>query len=278
MSNDITVKEVCFDAILQDVDTMNKMCKELMKSKHYAAMGEPGLFAIVQKAKSLGVSPLEALNGGLYYVNGKVGMSTEMMASLIRERGHSISKDIKSDNSVCILHGKRKDTGDTWTVSFSMGDAQKAGLAKNMYDKYPAIMLYNRAMSCLARQLFPDVIKGAGYTMEELNEIKDSKAQFQSIPVKTEPVEIEKITSEQANELIAILDCCDPEYQANVLSFIKKAPHNCVTLYDLPVSLYDRLRTSSIKKKEEAEEEAVNRFIAANSNVKPLDIVEKVEG
>lgn len=236
MNNAITVKEeVCFDAILHDVDTMNKMCKELMKSKHYAAMGEPGLFAIVQKAKSLGISPLEALNGGLYYVNGKVGMSTEMMASLIREKGHSISKDPKSDNSVCILHGKRKDTGDTWMVSFSMQDAQKAGLAKNMYDKYPAIMLYNRAMSCLARQLFPDVIKGAGYTMEELREISDNKSS--AIPVKSEPIEIEKVSTEQAVELIEILKFCAPEYQENVFNFIRKAPHNCVTIHDLPLSL-----------------------------------------
>jgi hypothetical protein len=269
MTNAITVKdEVCFDTMLNDIETMQKMSKQLMQTKHYAAMGEPGIFAIVQKAKSLGINALEALNGGLYYVNGKVGMSTEMMASLIRQQGHSISKDPKSDNTICILHGRRKDTGDTWMVSFSMQDAQKAGLAKNMYDKYPAIMLYNRAMSTLARQLFPDVIKGAGYTLEELHEIKDSKS-APSMTVRVEPVEVEKITSEQAVELIEILDACEPDYQANVLSFIKKAPHNCVTLYDLPLSLYDRLRSSSIKKKEEAEAEAMMAVIIANSSPIP---------
>ena len=275
MTNAITVKEeVCFDTILQDVDVMNKMCKELMKSKHYAAMGEPGLFAIVQKAKSLGISPLEALNGGLYYVNGKVGMSTEMMASLIRERGHSISKDPKSDNSICVLHGRRKDTGDTWTVSFSMGDATKAGLAKNMYDKYPAIMLYNRAMSCLARQLFPDVIKGAGYTMDELQEIKDSKQVSYQSPA---PIEVEKITKEQADELIQILDYCSTEYQTNVLAFIKKAPYNAESIHDLPANLYERLKTSSLKKKEEMEANLVMAEILSNSHVKPLDTVEKTD-
>lgn len=251
--NQLMVKEeICFDTILKDVEVMQNMCASLMKTKHYSAMGEAGLFAIVQKAKSLGISPLEALNGGLYYVQGKVGMSTEMMASLIREKGHSISKDPKSDNSICILHGKRKDTGDTWTVSFSMGDATKAGLAKNMYDKYPAIMIYNRAMSTLARQLFPDVIKGAGYTMDELKEIAaNSPAKEESFQYAEVVEVVEKISKEQAEELMSILEFCDSKYQTNVLAFIKKPPYNAHTLYDLPLSLYDRVKLAAIKNKDE---------------------------
>lgn len=252
-------EEINFETVLGDIETMQKMCKSLMQTKHYAAMGETGIFAILQKAKSLGMHPLEALNGGLYFVQGKIGMSTEMMASMIRERGHSITKDPKSDNSICVLHGKRKDTGDTWTVSFSMGDAQKAGLAKNMYDKFPAIMLYNRAMSTLARQLFPDVIKGAGYTLDELHEIKDSATRPAEIKV------IDKVTKEQAEELLDILECCEKDYQAAVMQSIKKPPYNAENLYELPASLYERLKLAAIKKKDEA---------VAKANVKRLDIEE----
>jgi hypothetical protein len=263
--------------LLSKIDNMQKCVKALMQTKHYQALGEAGLFAMLQKAESLGMPQMEAVNGGLYVVNGKVGMSTEAMASMIRAKGHSIIKDPKSNDNVCILHGKRADNGDTWTCQFSIDDAKRAGLFKGVFEKYPSIMCYNRACSMLARQLFPDIIKGAGYTLEELHEIKDSKTYSQTIPVKSEPVEIEKISSEQAIELIAILDACDAEYQANVLNFIRKAPHSCVTLYDLPVSLYERLKTSSIKKKEEAEEEAINKFMAANQVVKPLDIEAKTE-
>lgn len=237
----LAVQENEFDVALKDIEIMNKMCQQLMRTKHYQAMGEAGLFAIVQKAKALNINPLEALNGGLYYVQGKVGMSSEMMASLIRQAGHSIIKDKNSDSTVCILHGKRADNGDTWTVSFSMDDAKRAGLAKNMYDKYPGIMLYNRCMSMLARQLFPDVIKGAGYTHEELVEIK-SKA----------PVVIEYITADQADEIYAILAECESEYVETVLAFIKKAPINADTLYQLPTSFYERVKSAAIRKREEA--------------------------
>ena len=241
-------EEVCFDTILKDVDTMTNMCSTLMKTKHFQSMGEAGLFAIVQKAKSLNIHPLEALNGGLYYVQGKVGMSSEMMASLIRQKGHSIIKDPKSDNTICILHGKRCDNGDTWTITFSWDDAKRAGLAKNMYEKYPSIMLYNRAMSMLARQLFPDVIKGAGYTHEELIEIKNNN----HAPTHREESVVEIISKEMADTLIEILGDCEVEYQETVMNFIKKHPINANSLYELPVAFYDRVKNAAIKKKEEA--------------------------
>jgi hypothetical protein len=239
MTKDIAIKEeVSFDAMLMDIENMQKMAQKLMQSKHYQVMGEAGIFAIVQKAKSLGINPLEALNGGLYYVNGKVGMSTEMMACLIRQAGHSISKDPRSDNNICILNGKRADTGDTWTIRFSMDDAKKAGIAKHMYEKWPAIMLYNRAMSTLARQLFPDVIKGAGYTMDELKEISANK--------NTAPLEMEDVTEmasvEAIHELLHMIGRTPADYQNRVIDFLNK--HGLIEdkiPMDLYTQTYDRV-------------------------------------
>ncbi len=256
--NPIAIREeVSFDAVLKDVHVMQDMCAQLMKTKHFQAMGEAGLFAIVQKAKSLNVNPLEALNGGLYYVQGKVGMSSEMMASLIRQKGHSIIKDPKSDNTNVILHGRRADNGDTWTISFSWEDAKRANLAKNIYEKYPGVMLYNRAMSMLARQLFPDVIKGAGYTHEELVEIKNNAP----VAIVQEVQAPEVISKEMAEELIDILSECDPIYQNSVMAFIKKSPANADSLYELPISLFDRVKTAALRKREEANVKRIDTTI-----------------
>ncbi len=249
MSKELAIKEeVSFDTMLMDIENMQKMAQKLMQSKHYQAMGEAGIFAIVQKAKSLGINPLEALNGGLYYVNGKVGMSTEMMACLIRQAGHSISKDPRSDNNICILNGKRADTGDTWTIRFSMDDAKKAGIAKHMYEKWPAIMLYNRAMSTLARQLFPDVIKGAGYTMDELKEISANKG-LQT--VEAEIVE-ESASVEAIHELLHMIGRTPADYQNKVIDFLNK--HGLVD-DKIPVGLYNQTHERVSKKLEEMQEE-----------------------
>lgn len=169
--NELVVRED-FSNQLKEMQIIQSTCAELMKTKHYAAMGEVGIHSIVARAKSLGIHPFQALNGGFFCINGKVGMSTEMMAALIRQRGHSITKDPKSNDDIVILHGKRADNGDTWTCSFSKEDAIRAGLWNGpTWKKYPGIMLYNRCMSMLFRQLFPDLSLGTGYVEDELKEI-----------------------------------------------------------------------------------------------------------
>lgn len=254
MSNELVKTTSNFEATICDIENTRKMCDLLMNTPHYAKMGKDGIFAIVTKANALGVNPVDALNGGLYYVQGKVGMSSEMMASLIRQQGHSIVKDAKSNNDICILHGKRADNGDTWTITFSMDDARRAGLAKNMYDKYPAVMLYNRCMSMLARQLFPDVIKGAGYTMEELREIATSKVE--TIPPQTESesvhVIVPTISPVQVEELENLLLQCPKEYKKKVLDSLLKLPNPIHTLNDLPVELFERIKLAAIKNKSQS--------------------------
>lgn len=172
MNTALAVREEKID-MLAEVDLMQSVSKKLMQTPHYAKLGGDGIFAIIQKARSLNVSELDALNGGLYYTNGRVGMSAEMMCMLIRMNGHSITKDAKSNDTVCILHGKRSDNGDTWTESFSIEDAKRAGIFKNTWEKYPRNMCYCRALSNLARQLFPDVIKGC-YEIEELKSFSET--------------------------------------------------------------------------------------------------------
>lgn len=146
--------------LIEEFKDIKEICTTLMKTRHYAAMGEAGIFAIVQKCKAIGIDPMEGLNGGMYYLQGKVMMSSVLMAALIRKGGHSITCS-SNTHEKCSLHGKRADTGDTWQASFSMEDAKRAMINKSpSWNKYPDQMLYNRALSKLARQLFPDVIGG----------------------------------------------------------------------------------------------------------------------
>jgi hypothetical protein len=190
MNKELTIQEPQFD-LLGDIEQTQNAVKKLLQTKHYQALGEAGIFAIIQKAKSLKISPVDALGGGLYFTNGKVGMSAEMMNTLIRSHGHSITKDTKSNDQICILHGKRADNGDTWTESFSIEDAKRAGIFKDAtpWGKYPRNMCFNRALSNLARQLFPDVIKGC-YEIDELKSFAEAPAQNFS---KMATVEVEMV-------------------------------------------------------------------------------------
>jgi hypothetical protein len=145
--------------VIQQLNHSYTLCEALLKTPHYAKIGPEGIFAVIETSKSLGIDPRQALGGGLYYVKGKVEMSARMMNSIIRSHKHSITRDPKSDDTICILHGKRADNGDEWTESFSIQEAARAGLTGTpVWKNYQRDMLFARALSRLARQLFPDVI------------------------------------------------------------------------------------------------------------------------
>jgi hypothetical protein len=162
MTNEILKTEAtAVPDVMGELQSTQKMVAALMQTPHYKKMGPEGLYAIVQKAKVMGISPLDALNGGMFCVNGKVEMSSQMMNRLIRSKGHSVTQVAdRCNKTICTLKGRRADNGDEWTVSWSIDDARKAGLVKGNgpWEKFPEAMCFARALSMLARQLFPDVI------------------------------------------------------------------------------------------------------------------------
>lgn len=245
---------------LADLEKIQELCKKLLATPHYKKIGEEGIHAIMARAKALGIHPFEALNGGFHCINGKVGMSTEMMAALIRRQGHSIQKDPRSTPECVVLKGKRIDNGDEWTCSFSKEDAIAAGLwGTSTWKKYPQVMLYNRAMSMLFRQLFPDLSLGAGYVEDELKEITktgDYATKPENLPVEpveviNEPIQlppkVETINAEQVNELVDLLEKTPQEYRDSVYDSLKRLNPPIVGLAELPTKLFNRLRDAAIK-------------------------------
>lgn len=240
MSNELALVEQYNP--LAEIENTNQIIGALMKLDHYKKMGPDVVFAIVAKAKSLRIDPIYALNGGLFSLKGKIGMPAESMAAMIREKGHSIQKDKGCTDTCCILIGKRADNGDIWTSKFSVDDAKKAGIYANTWEKYTSAMCYNRAMSFLARQLFPDVIKGAGYTLDELKEIAQVPMIEESL-IQEPTVEI--INQEQFAQLDSVLSLCDPVYRKSVINQLSKSGH---TIDKMPVDLYERVLSAANKK------------------------------
>jgi len=229
--------------LLQDIQDSRNLAEALMKTKHYQQLGPDGIFAVIQKAKALGINPMEALNGGLYYVQGRVEMSAQMMNQLIRSRGHSIRKDPKSTKQLCILYGKRVDNGDVWSVNFSLEDAKRAGIYRpnSPWEKFPEAMCFARALSMLARQLFPDVIQGC-YVEGEISE---------ALANAEEPaaLEMETITPEQAQTLEMLISK-DEKYKKRLLEFFK-----IESFEELPASHWDRVMVAAQKHIEQRKQE-----------------------
>jgi len=145
------------------------MAEQAIDSKMYKGIGDKaGVMMIMLAARELGIAPMQALNGGLNITQGKVEISARMMSALIRRAGHTIKVE-ECSASQCVLVGIRCDTGEKQESSFSVAEAQQAGLVKQGggWVKWPKDMCFARALSRLARQLFSDVI-GMGYVEGEI--------------------------------------------------------------------------------------------------------------
>jgi len=184
---------------------------------------------------------MKAINGSFYVVNGKISMSTALMSDRIRKEGHSIKIPEWTDQK-CVIIGVRKDNGDSVKFEFSMEDATKAGLTNSpTWKKYPKHMLYNRAMSTLARVLFPDVV-GNCYSEDEREEIKgpiksSPSAKSEEIQVIEVPVQIEdaELTEEQRIQL-AELTLGDDVLEKKICKHL-----GIENIYQTPAKDFDRV-------------------------------------
>lgn len=108
---------------------------------------------------------LTAMRNG-HVIEGTWGMKPEAMLGLVRAAGHSVTGGTTATGAE--VHGRRADTGDEMAVTFTIEDAQRAGLAgKGTWKNYPQMMCYWRAVGLLCRMLFSDVTLGV-MSAEEL--------------------------------------------------------------------------------------------------------------
>lgn len=200
-----------FEQEIKQLDHLKMLAKIASESKQYATMTEIQLYNLMLSARDLGISPMKAINGGFYIVNGKVCMSTAMMAERIRKQGHSI-KIIEMTKDKCVIIAKRKDNEDSLKLEYTMEEAHAAGLtASPTWKKYPKSMLYNRCMSQVARILFPDVV-GNSYSEEERFDIQNVPPEKRPLEEDSEEIVLDtpivvpsRITENQCAELDSLL-------------------------------------------------------------------------
>lgn len=180
----------------QELMVYQTWAKNAVESQMYRGVGkEPGIMMIMLAAREYGIGPAQALNGGLHIIEGKVELSARIMSAMIRRAKHTL-KILESTDKQCVIYGKRADTGEEHTVTFNIEMAQRAGLIKEKggWKRTPEDMLFARAISRLARQLFSDVI-GIGYIE---GEISDSRASYEVLEASPK---VETLTQGRDDEI-----------------------------------------------------------------------------
>lgn len=236
-----------------DIQVFKDYAQIAVKSGKYPnEMNELTMLNIMLSARDLGISPFKAINGGFYVVNGKISMSTALMADRIRKEGHSVKVTDWTEDK-CIIIGIRKDNADSVKVEYTMKDAQLAGLTNSpTWKKYPKNMLYNRAMSTIARVLFPDVV-GNCYSEDEKEEIGQKVTQNPSFDGQNtsqlETVEVlQELTEEQCAKIDAVLqDSSIAQQKAKTVCEFLKVEN----IYKIPQDQYAKVLKALEKAKGE---------------------------
>lgn len=129
--------------------------------------GKPeNVLAVMYGARALDLPLWQAMQE-MHDVDGKIGISANLMRALWLRAGHSF-RVIERTNEKATVEAVR--TGeDPYRVTFTIDDARQAGLAgKGNWSKYPKAMLVARATSTCLREIGADILLGFGYTPDEL--------------------------------------------------------------------------------------------------------------
>lgn len=201
-----------------EMTVFNVMAKQAVESKMYRGIGDQaGVMMIMLSARELGIPPMQALNGGLSIIQGKVEISAKMMGAMIRKAGHDFVPKEHTDTK-CVMWGKRGDNGRELEVSFTLEEAKTAGIFKagGGWTKWPKDMLFARALSRIGRQLFGDVV-GMGYVE---GEIKPKEMEYSNNEEVIVEQEVEIVPSEE--ELLdKYLNLFDRDERLSAVEYLK---------------------------------------------------------
>lgn len=195
------------------------------------------ILSVMLLARELGISPIQAISGGINNINGKFEISARLMNQLIRKHGHKISIKI-STNEVCVIWSKRKDTGEEYEEKYHIEEAIRSGLVKDgsAWKKVPTDMLFARCISRLARRLYADciggcyiegelqeTIQGNPVKPEDLSSISDLKHE---IEIKADPVVLNLPNSIEASEAEKFIQESASKSKASIEEIRKRANEN----------------------------------------------------
>lgn len=150
-------------------DAMRQMAEVLVDSGFLPPnLNTPNkALTVLLAGRELGVPPMQAIRG-IHVVNGRPSLSAELMLALAYQNIPGFRFRVEASNEqICRITAQRSNA-DPVTLSFSISDAQRAGLTKgDNWQKYPQAMLRARCTSAVLRVVAPDAIRGI-YAPDEI--------------------------------------------------------------------------------------------------------------
>ena len=126
---------------------------------------------VILAGKSVGLDPLQSVQN-IFPVHGQPSMYARTMGALVIAQGHEVRRGSATNEAVTYAV-RRKGDKDWQEFTWSMQRAQLAGYTSNKkYQSDPIAMLGAKALAEACRTVFPDVLLGMAYSVEDM-ELED---------------------------------------------------------------------------------------------------------
>ena len=152
--------------------------------------GQPAnVLVAIETGTALGIPPTQALQS-LISIKGRVTMSADLMAAVVRRAGHRL-RVLEHDAKVTAEIVRADDPDFTYRATWDRAKAERAGLwgQRGPWSQYPGQMLRSRAVTEVCRQAASDALMGVIYAPEELGaEVDEDGTVIGAEPAAVPPV------------------------------------------------------------------------------------------
>lgn len=160
------------------------LATQMFESRLFSGYGNNGAqspeacLALIYAGRELGIGAVASLRG-LNIIRGRVSMTAMLMVGLCLARAAEYFELVESSPTAATWETKRRGRERAHRLTFTLEQAKSMMLypgkrgernEPTMWEKDPENMLVQRAASRLARRVYPDVLMGAVYTVEELED------------------------------------------------------------------------------------------------------------
>lgn len=129
--------------------------------------------AIMQTGREFGLQPMQSFRN-IDFFNGQVSLRAHFLASLVNRHcatNGGYLKQAELTHEQCTIEYKRPEWPEPQTFTFSLKDAEAAGLkGKDNWKKHPREMMYARAVANACRMGWPELVAGV-YDPDELSAV-----------------------------------------------------------------------------------------------------------
>jgi len=167
------------DHLAATIDT----AKLFMKSGFFKDAGDVAKAAVkILAGRELGIGAFASIQG-ISLIQGKLNLSANLQAALLKKSGKYDFKVLQHTNKICQIEFFYKNGKAIGVETFSIDDAKQAGLLSNqVWAKYPKNMLFARCLTNGIRFHCPDIGEGSTlYDEYEASSFEEKKGEIPTI-------------------------------------------------------------------------------------------------